>query len=97
MVRVQLEPLAKIGQGFFLGASLAGDIHVQALRNEPVALTPDSGGKWTFHIMIFPHASPNHYAIGCRALASLGGPIGVVSGMRTCPQPRNRDLCTSDA
>ncbi len=63
---VQLERFAEIGQGFLLGAALAGDIQIQALRNEPVALTPDSGGKWAFHIAIFPHASSNRYGIGHR-------------------------------
>jgi hypothetical protein len=44
-LEVQLERLPKIGQSFLFGASLAGDIDVKALRDEPAALAPDSGGK----------------------------------------------------
>jgi hypothetical protein len=42
---VQFKRLAKISQSFLFGAPLAGDIYVQALRDEPVALTLDSRGK----------------------------------------------------
>ena len=52
---MQFKRLAKISQSFLFGAPLAGDIHVQALRNKPVALTPDSRGKWTLHITILPY------------------------------------------
>ena len=45
---VQLERLAKIGQGFLLRASLAGDIQVQARRNEPVALAQTVAEKGRF-------------------------------------------------
>ena len=52
---MQFKRLAKISQSFLFGAPLAGDIHVQALRDEPFALTPDSRGKGTLHITILPY------------------------------------------
>ena len=32
---------------------------------------PDGGGKWAFHIAIFPHASSNRYGIGRQVRARL--------------------------
>ena len=55
--KVQLKRLTKISQSLFFRAALAGNIHVQALRNKPVAFAPDRGRKWTFHITILPYPS----------------------------------------
>ena len=52
---MQLERLAKIGKSLLFSVALAGNIHVQALGNKPIALAPDGCGKWAFHIPILPH------------------------------------------
>jgi hypothetical protein len=53
---VQFERFAKVSQSFLFGIALASDMDVQALRNKPIALTPDSRGKRTLHVAILAYA-----------------------------------------
>jgi hypothetical protein len=43
---VQLERLAKIGKSLLFSVALAGNIHIQALGNKPIALAPNGSRKW---------------------------------------------------
>ena len=38
---MQFQSLTEVGERFVLGLSLAGDIDIETLRDEPVALSPN--------------------------------------------------------
>ena len=64
---MQLERLAKIGQSLLFSVALAGNIHIQALGNKPIALAPNGGRKWAFHIPILPRHEGFHPSISLQA------------------------------
>ncbi len=47
---MQLKRFAQICDSLLFRLALAGDIQVQALRNEPIPLSPDRDRKRTFHM-----------------------------------------------
>jgi hypothetical protein len=47
--KVQFKRLTEIRQSFLFRAALTGNVHVQTLRNKPLAFAPDRGRKWAFH------------------------------------------------
>ncbi len=46
---MEFEGFAQVGEGFFLGRALAGDIDFEALGDEPVSFTPDGRGEGALH------------------------------------------------
>jgi hypothetical protein len=46
---VELEGFPQIGERLFLGFALAGNVELEALRDEPVSFAPCGGGEWFFH------------------------------------------------
>lgn len=48
-LEVKLQSLFQVGEGFFFGFTLAGDVNFEALRDVPITLAPNRCRKWTFH------------------------------------------------
>jgi hypothetical protein len=52
---MKFECFLQIGKSLFFRFTLAGDINLQALRDIPVPLAPDSCGEWSLHDHILSH------------------------------------------
>jgi len=65
-LEVQFQRLTQIVESLFLGPSLAGNIDVQALGNEPVSLAPDGSGKRSLHETILAQSTPKRVQIRLR-------------------------------
>jgi len=65
---IQRQRFLKIGQRQLFGLALAGDIHFKTLRDEPIALAPDTGCK------LLLHCSPSFLACDQRHL-NVGGKL----------------------
>jgi hypothetical protein len=50
--KVKFEGFFQVREGFFFASALTGDIHFEALGDEPVCFAPSGGGKWFFHVSI---------------------------------------------
>lgn len=44
-LEVELESFAQVGEDFFFGVALAGDVDFEALRDEPGSFTPNGRGE----------------------------------------------------
>src|ERR1035437_9250171 len=53
---VELQSLLHIGEGLFLGFTLAGNVEFQALGDVPRPLAPDRRGEWSIHDLIVSQA-----------------------------------------
>lgn len=47
--KVKLQCFFEVLNNFLLGRALAGNVNLKALRNKPVALTPNPSRKWSLH------------------------------------------------
>ena len=56
-LEMKFESLAQIGERFFFGFALTGEIQIQARRDEPVSFTPDRCGERAPHRLILPQAA----------------------------------------
>jgi len=59
-LKVQFNCLLEVRQSFFLGLSLTRDIELQALRDVPVSLTPDSSRERSLHVLIVSQTNIGH-------------------------------------
>ena len=57
-LEVQFQRLPQVGEGLFFRFTLAGDIEFEALRDVPIALTPDGRGERSLHELIVSHPRP---------------------------------------
>ena len=53
---VQFQRFLQVGESFFLGLALAGDVEFQALGNVPLPLTPNGRSEWSLHDLIVSQA-----------------------------------------
>jgi hypothetical protein len=53
-LEVKLQRLLQIGESFFFGLALTGNIHFQALRDLPLPLTFNCRREWSLHDPILP-------------------------------------------
>jgi hypothetical protein len=56
-LEVELQRFFQIGERFFFGFALAGNIDFKALRDIPVAFAPNRCREWTFHKVILAQDS----------------------------------------
>ena len=53
---VEFQRFPQVGEGLFLGFTLAGDVEFQALGDVPRPLAPDRCGEWSLHDSIVSQA-----------------------------------------
>ena len=84
-LEMQFESFFKIGERFFFGRALAGDVDFQTLRDVPIPLAPDGGGEWSFHThycFIGPNAMSNVALATLPAQGRNGPGVGAGFGRR---------------
>ena len=52
---MKLQRFFQVGESFFFGFTLAGDVDFETLGDKPVALSPYRCRKWAFHSGILSH------------------------------------------
>jgi len=55
-LKVQFQGFLQVGESFFFGLALAGDIDLEALRDVPVSLAPYCRCEWSLYNIILPQA-----------------------------------------
>lgn len=65
-LKIKLESLFQIGEGFLFVGALAGDVKLEALRNVLIAFAPDSRGEWSLHGNIISQGARHRLGTGHR-------------------------------
>jgi hypothetical protein len=50
-LEVDIEGFAQVGESFFFGLALAGNVDFQALGDVPISFTPDGRGEGALHAL----------------------------------------------